>query len=442
MQSKQDGEVRFFPIFLAATASVMIDMVAQFVDEIVAGNLFDDASFASVNLIEPYTYLAMFIAYLICVGGAALIVRAQGAGDRKKMSELFSQSVILCVVCGAVLTLIYILFTPQLVRLVADDPAVYAASYDFFKAMRFYPLVIMLDTFLITYVLYMGGFVQFYIASIMRIVVNAALSWFLGLRYGMTGVGAASILSFMFSLGVGSTFLLTKKHKLKFRWYLNAREAIIICRLGLVESAVFLFEVIFMMAVNAFTLKHYSVVGVAAVSVVINASEFMYYISEGISEYETVAINKSIGQRSGKSMDRSISVTLRAAVIEGLAVACIILLFARALPAAFDIDDAETARLAAVMLRIFAPAMVFICLTRVTVIFYQYTRRIIRALFLFGGAMAALPIAFVMIFGQLSLEGVAIGIALGSAAAVALMYGYVRLVRKEKFYDYTLLRLE
>lgn len=442
MQGKKEGEVRFFPIFLAATASVMIDMVAQFVDEIVAGNLFDDASFASVNLIEPYTYLAMFIAYLICVGGAALIVRAQGAGDRKKMSELFSQSVILCVVCGAVLTLIYIIFTPQLVQLVADDPAVYAASYDFFKAMRFYPLVIMLDTFLITYVLYMGGFVQFYIASIMRIVVNAALSWFLGLRYGMTGVGAASILSFLFSLGVNSTFLLTKKHNLKFRWYLNAREAIIIFRLGLPESAVFLFEVIFTMAVNAFTLKYYATTGVAAVSVVINVFELMFYISEGISEYETVAINKSLGQRSSQSMDRSLNVTLRAAVIEGLAFTGIILLSAHALPAAFDIDNADTARLAVVMLRIFAPATVFICLTRVTAIFYQYTRRITRTIVLFGSAMTALPMALAMIFGQLALEGIAVGIALGPAVAVALMYGYVRLVRKEKLYDYTLMGLE
>ena len=440
MGDKKD--VKFFPIFIAATASVVIDLVAQFVDEVVAGNLFDDASFASVNLIEPYTYLVMFIAYLICVGGAALIVRAQGAGDRKKMSELYSQSMILCGICSVLLTLIYIIFTPQLVRLVADDPSVYAAAYDFFKAMRFYPLVAIFDIFLFTYVLYMGGFVQFYIASIMRIVVNAALSWLLGSLYGLMGIGAASIISFLCSVGVNSTFLLTKKHDLKLRWYLNAREAFVIFKLGLPESAVFLFGVLFVMAVNAFTLKHYSAAGVAAVSVVINASEFIYYISEGISEYETVAVNQSIGQRNRQSMDRSIKVTLRAAVTEGLAFTGIILLFARALPAAFDIDDPETAHLAAVMLRIYAPAMVFICLTRVTAIFYQYTGRITRTIALFGAAMTALPVAFAMIFGQLSLEGIAAGIALGPAAAVALMYGYVRIVKREKLFDYTLMRLD
>ena len=129
-------------------------------------------------------------------------------------------------------------------------------------------------------------------------------------------------------------------------------------------------------------------------------------------------------------MDRSIKVTLRAAVTEGLAFTGIILLFARALPAAFDIDDPETAHLAAVMLRIYAPAMVFICLTRVTAIFYQYTGRITRTIALFGAAMTALPVAFAMIFGQLSLEGIAAGIALGPAAAVALMYGYVRIVKR------------
>ena len=34
-----------------------------------------------------------------------------------------------------------------------------------------------------------------------------------------------------------------------------------------------------------------------------------------------------------------------------------------------------------------------------------------------------------------------IGIALGPVAALALMYGYVRLIRKEKLFDYALMNL-
>lgn len=75
----------FSPVFLGATAGVLLEVIATLVDEIVVGNLFDDAAFASINLIEPYTLFEVFIAYLVTVAGAALIVRAHGAGDREKM---------------------------------------------------------------------------------------------------------------------------------------------------------------------------------------------------------------------------------------------------------------------------------------------------------------------------------------------------------------------
>ena len=442
MITHNQKEIRFFPIFIGATLGVILEIISMLVDEIVVGNIFNDEAFASVNLIEPYTFFEVFLAYLICVGGAALIVRAQGAGDRKKMSEIFSQTMILCGLCGIGLTFVYVLFTPQLVRFVADDPAVYTNALDYFKAMRFYPLVDMFDTFMFAYVLYRGGFVQYYIAIFSRIAVNTLLSYLLGSALGLMGIGLASIISLVFALMIKLTFLLTKKHGLKFRWYFNVREALEIARLGFPEGALFGFIVILEMAVNTFTLKHYAAAGVAAVAVVINIFEFALYLSEGISEYEIVAVNTSIGQGSSKNMDRSIMITLRAAVIEGAVLIGIILLASNVLPGAFDIDNAETARLATVMLRILAPTAVFICLSRVTAIFYQYTRRITRTLILFGLAIAALPAAFGMLFGQLNILGVAVGMAFGPAVAIVLMYGYVHIIKKQKLFDYTLMNLD
>ena len=47
-------DVRFFPVFLGATAGVLLEIIATLVDEIVVGNMFSDEVFASVNLITPY----------------------------------------------------------------------------------------------------------------------------------------------------------------------------------------------------------------------------------------------------------------------------------------------------------------------------------------------------------------------------------------------------
>lgn len=439
---ENNKDTRFFPIFFGATLGVVLEVIATLVDEIIVGNIFTDEAFAAVNLIEPYTVFEVFLAYLVGGSGAALIVRAHGAGDQKRKSELFSQVMIVCAICGIVLTSIYVLFTPELVSFVADDPAVYDDALDYFMVMRFYPLVDMFDTFLFAYVLYRSGFIQFYIAIICRILVNAVLSWYLGAKMGLMGIGLASIISLVIALAVKMTFLLTSKHGLRFSWYLRPREVLEIVKIGFPESAVSVFIVLMELAVNRISLVFYGVDGVAAVAVVINIFEFTLYISEGISEYEIVSVNDSIGKKSSRSMDRAIRITKRAAVIEGIVFILLILVASSVIPDAFDIDNEETADLASVMLCILAPSSICICLSRVTAIFYQYTRRIRRTIILFGLTIAVLPVLFGFALGQIAIEGIAAGMALGPVLAIALMYLFVRFVKKETLFDYSLLSLD
>ena len=69
------------------------------------------------------------------------------------------------------------------------------------------------------------------------------------------------------------------------------------------------------------------------------------------------------------------------------------------------------------MLRILAPTAIFICLTRVTAIFYQYT--------------LLLPILFGTLFGQIALYGIAAGVAFGPVTAFALMVVFVCVIKKK-----------
>ena len=89
-----------------------------------------------------------------------------------------------------------------------------------------------------------------------------------------------------------------------------------------------------------------------------------------------------------------------------------------------------------------APTAIFICLTRVAAIFYQYTLRIKRTIILFGLAIALLPILFGTLFGQIALYGIAAGVAFGPVTAFALMVVFVCVIKKEKLFDYSLMHLE
>ena len=175
---------------------------------------------------------------------------------------------------------------------------------------------------------------------------------------------------------------------------------------------------------------------------VINVFEFTIYLGEGISEYEIVAVNDSMGKESSERMDHAIKITKRAALIGGAALIAVILLTSGILPAAFDIDDEETARQASRMLMIVAPTAIFMFYTRITAIFYEYTRRIPRTIILFGMAVTLFPASLAMLFGRGAIEGIAVGMAVGPVIAILLMFLYVRLVKKEKLFDYTLMHLK
>jgi O-antigen/teichoic acid export membrane protein len=106
-----------------------------------------------------------------------------------------------------------------------------------------------------------------------------------------------------------------------------------------------------------------------------------------------------------------------------------------------DIDDPKTAEQSTIMLMMFAPGALFICLSRVTAIFYQYTLRKRRTLILFSMSVAVCPSLLGILLGQISLEGIALGVGLGPAVAIASMYVYVRFIRKEKLFDYSILKI-
>ena len=61
---------------------------------------------------------------------------------------------------------------------------------------------------------------------------------------------------------------------------------------------------------------------------------------------------------------------------------------------------------------------------------------------MFAMFVVLMPVSLGMFFGSFALEGIAAGMAAGPAVSIMLMYGYVRLIRKEKLFDYTLLHLE
>ena len=421
-QKATPPSVMFFPIFLAATLAVMIDSVQLLIDETVVGNLFDDVAFGAINLLEPYLLLEEFFSYLICVGGTALIVRARGANKPEEMQKLFNHCVTCCLLLGLVFCIVCSIFDESLVTLVAQDSPAYPFALQAFYWDRFYFLICPLYVFLFTYVLYFDGALVDTISMLVMVLVNTGLSVFLGRRIGIAGVTCATFLANCVGILILGIYIMRKNHGFHYRPCVNPGYFKTLTLLGLPESSFFLAIVIMEVGVNALALKHYSIRGVAAVAVLINLYEIVAYMSEGISEYETVAVNDVLGRRDREALEYGMKVTFRAVLIESVVFSLLFLIAAPLIVGTFDIDDAETAATAILAVRILAVSPIALTTARITAIFHQYTKKIRRAILIWISALGLVPLLLAVLLSGISLEAMIWGVALGPLIPIALLW--------------------
>ena len=414
--------VRFFPIFTAATLSVLIDSIRILVNETVVGNLFDDVAFGAINLVEPYMILVEFFSYLICVGGTAMLVRARGAKKPEEMRKLFNHCVTCCLMIGLFFFVVFSLFDEWFVSLVTQNSAAHPYTLEAFYWERFYLLLLPLYVFLFTYVLYFDGALVDSVTMVFMTIVDTGLSVYLGRRMGIGGVTCATFIAHCLSVLILSLFVIAKHRAFTYRPYVNLDYIKSLTPLGIPESCFFLSLVIMEGGVNALALKHYSIRGVAVAAVVINLYEIVAYVSEGISEYETVAINWALGDQKREELRYGMRITFRAVLIESVVFSLLFLFTAPLIVGIFDIDDPETAKAAITAIRILALSPLAVIIARVTAVFHQYTKKLVQAVLIWIFCLGLIPLLLAALLGGISLEGLVWGIALGPVIPTALMW--------------------
>ncbi len=428
--------VWFFPIFLAATFSNILDCVSIFLDEAIIGNLFDDAAFGAVNMIEPYMMTESFFAYLISVGGVAMIIKASGQKAYDRINAVFSHCVTSCLLLGAICFLIYTIFETPMARLVSNETESMPYVLQAISWNRLNALLDPLYIFLFTYVLLRGGSFFALAVTIIEISSNCLLSIVLGEAMGIGGVLFASGLAYCIGIALVVLFLFLRKEQIKVRPGFDLKLAKETSMLGFPESSYVLALAIVEAVINQIATENYGIQGIAVAAVLINVYQIVIYVSEGISEYETAALNEYIGQGNREMIAKCIRTTVRAAFIEGLVISILYFLFAEDIVYIFDINDPATSAAAETAVRLLAFVPIIICFTRIIAVFYQYTGRGGRALFLIFMSWGLLPSLFGWLLGNVSLDGVTFGVIVGTSLALLLMLLYVKVLKKEKIMEY------
>ncbi len=112
---------RLLKFVLPSIIMMVFTSVYGVVDGIFVSNFAGEQAFAAVNLIMPVLMAFATLGFMIGTGGAALVSKIAGEGDRRKANGIFSFLIYATVALGLLVTVIGEIFMPDLARLMKAE---------------------------------------------------------------------------------------------------------------------------------------------------------------------------------------------------------------------------------------------------------------------------------------------------------------------------------
>lgn len=124
------------------------------VDGLCVSNFVGKEALAAVNLVWPFSMFCSSIGMMLGTGGAALIARTLGRGQQERAKGLFSMVVAVAIIASIVLTVIGIIFMPEIATILGADETLEPLAITYGRILTlslvFFVMQNMFQTLLIT----------------------------------------------------------------------------------------------------------------------------------------------------------------------------------------------------------------------------------------------------------------------------------------------------
>ena len=409
----------------SAIGSLLTATVASFIDVVILSYYLGPDMLAVVSLCMPIYMLVNTLGMLIASGASTLYAQHLGEGNKEEAMRYFSISVVHMALCGAVLTLIGLLFTKPVVHLLGVNDALFEPTMEYAHVLFFFMIPLIVYVHLLFFVRVDNDPNRVLFATATCAVVNLGLDiLFVGpLGLGPKGAAMATCLAYTLGMAVNLTHFCSKRNTLKFMKDCMKGRGLRMWRAGLPLAASQLGMTI---STNVFNNTIMRVGGqeyVAVYSVVTQLSMTSMAIYDGVGQ----AAQPILAAATGAKLPERIKQVFRRGVILELigTMALVILYVALAGPIAklFSIPDGDLLSLCMTGVRIYALSIPLMGLNSIIMYYFQAQEKTGRALTisLLSGSVLLIAALLVLIacFGK---EGIWFSWVAAQALALAISF--------------------
>ena len=198
--------------------AMLLQTVITITDGYFTGNYVGENALAAINLGLPILYFYLGVGLCVGVGGSVICGRLLGAKERKKASEVFSQTIVTAgIVCVVLSLFAFVLFKPILGVLGADE-SLSGYFTEYYRIMLFnYPLMVA-GTVLGMFIRADGKPQVCMIVSIAGCILNVVLDYvFVGVMgLGVQGSAIGSLIVQIFTVVISIGYFLNAKAGIRF----------------------------------------------------------------------------------------------------------------------------------------------------------------------------------------------------------------------------------
>ena len=405
MIKKLVGQMLPAQILSALTVSLCL-----LIDNLMIGRYLGEQALPAYGLANPILLVIGAVGSMLCAGAQVACSKSLGRGDQEETNVGYSSAIAVAVIFSVAFTVAVALARVPLARLLgANEPALLADTSSYMAGFVIGAPASMGALILVPF-LQMAGQGNLLIAAVLGMTVADVVLDLLNVTVfhgGMFGMGLASSLSYYVAVLIGGWYFLSKKCVFSFSLKRIRRRKIrelltggVPTVFGMASSVVLIF------AVNRLLLG-YGSEAVAAYTVINTIMNAANCIGTGTGGVALTLSGVLYNEEDRAGLAELLRLLFRRAVLLGLIVMAVLLVFARPFATLFIPVAGERQTMAIQGLRIFALGMVSCCVSNMLRNCYQGTGRVRMMEMICVLANAAVPtLAAVLLSRVAGLRGV------------------------------------
>lgn len=416
---------KFRSLLFTGTITIIIQYLLILSDTIVVGQILGEQELAAINVVQPFSSVAIFLASLVSIGTSVFYSYEIGRFEKDKANALFGQGVILSSGAGLLMLVIGLIGKTPYFNYLALSESVAASASDYYFFSQFAILLMPLYTVLLELVYADGDDLICNISSAVQIVVNVAASVFLCFKLGILGVGLGTFIGLICSISVLLVHFFRKQNSLRFVWHISIKDTLKVMKCGITDSSAYLFMGLTSFTATKFVVYMFGEYYLPVLLMVFNVIE-LTIVFDGIGQAVTPIVNIYRGEDNRVGIKRVMKTALIYAVAEGISLSVLLILFGGQIAELFGLSDVELIGLGRIAVCLISPFFFCTGVLFLQTTYYMIIEKVALATVITGIKDWIVPSAFICIFGYvIGINGVWIGLGLAPFASIVVTLLYV-----------------